>query len=163
MMNSLMTAAQPITYTEASDGNLADQIDRYRELAGRDTMARSIAILKARGAYAPGEHVDEERFPPLTVAEHLEMLAPRRADRPLLPAPVPGPPGRPRRGRLGADRGRHRRRGGHGPRRLPEVGGWPAPAPRRHGHRPRRRRLCSRARAGRAFRVTPPHPEKRSA
>jgi hypothetical protein len=76
MTNSLMTAAQPITYTEASDGNLADQIDRYRELAGRDTMARSIAILKARGTYAPGEHVDEGRFPPLAVAERLEMLAP---------------------------------------------------------------------------------------
>jgi hypothetical protein len=75
MTNSLMTAAQPITYTEASDGNLADQIDRYRELADRDTMARSIAILKARGTYEPGAHVNEEKFPPLTVAEHLEMIA----------------------------------------------------------------------------------------
>ena len=38
-------------------------------------MARSIATLKARGTYEPNEHVNEEKFPPLTVAEHLEMLA----------------------------------------------------------------------------------------
>jgi hypothetical protein len=70
-----MTTARPITYNEAADGNLAGQIDRYRELAGHDAMARSIAILKARGTYEPSEHVNEEKFPPLTVAEHLEMLA----------------------------------------------------------------------------------------
>jgi hypothetical protein len=65
----------PITYNEASDGNIVDQIARYRELADHDVMARSIAILKARGTYQPSEHVNEDRFPPLTVAEHLEMLA----------------------------------------------------------------------------------------
>jgi hypothetical protein len=65
----------PITYNEASDGNIVDQIDRYRELADHDTMARAIATLKARGTYQPNEHVNEDRFPPLTVAEHLEMLA----------------------------------------------------------------------------------------
>jgi hypothetical protein len=65
----------PQTYDEAAGGNIADQIGRYRELADHDTMARSIAILKARGTYQPNEHVNEERFPPLTVAEHLEMLA----------------------------------------------------------------------------------------
>ena len=38
-------------------------------------MARSIATLKARGTYKPNEYVNEAKFPPLTVAEHLEMLA----------------------------------------------------------------------------------------
>jgi len=65
----------PSTYHEASDGNLPDQIARYHELSDRDLMAGSIATLKARGTYVPNEHVNEERFPPLTVAEHLEMLA----------------------------------------------------------------------------------------
>jgi hypothetical protein len=65
----------PATYDEATGGNIVDQIARYRELAGRDVMARSIATLKARGTYEPNEYVNEVKFPPLTVAEHLEMLA----------------------------------------------------------------------------------------
>jgi hypothetical protein len=65
----------PQTYHEASGGNIVDQIDRYRELADHDVMARAIATLKARGTYQPNEHVNEDRFPPLTVAEHLELLA----------------------------------------------------------------------------------------
>ena len=65
----------PLTYNDASLGNIVDQISRYRELADRDSMAKAIAILKARGEYTPNEHVNEEKFPPLTVPEHLEMLA----------------------------------------------------------------------------------------
>jgi hypothetical protein len=65
----------PVTYNEASAGNIADQMDRYRELAEHDTMARSIAILKTRGTFEPSEHVNDEKFPPLTVAGYLEMLA----------------------------------------------------------------------------------------
>ena len=65
----------PRTYLEASGGSLPDQIARYHELSERDLMAGSIATLKARGTYQPSEHVNEDRFPPLTVAEHLEMLA----------------------------------------------------------------------------------------
>jgi len=57
------------------DGRIVDQIDRYGELADRDVMARSIATLKARGTYEPNEYVNEAKFPPLTVAGHLEMLA----------------------------------------------------------------------------------------
>lgn len=68
-------AGHPVTYNEASGGNIADQVDRYRELAEHDTMVRSIAILKARGTYEPNEQMNEEKFPPLTMAEHLEMLA----------------------------------------------------------------------------------------
>ena len=68
-------AGRPVTYNEASGGNIADQVDRYRELSEHDTMVRSIAILKARATYEPDEHVNEEKFPPLSMAEHLEMLA----------------------------------------------------------------------------------------
>ncbi len=70
-----MTGKRPITYDEASGGNLPGQEDRYRELAQRDALAKAIAIKKARGDYQPGGHVSEENFPPLTVAEHLEMIA----------------------------------------------------------------------------------------
>ena len=66
---------RPVTYHEAATGNIVDQIDRYRDLAQHDALARRIAIGKARGTYVPSEHVNEEKFPPLTVAEHLEMLA----------------------------------------------------------------------------------------
>ena len=65
----------PATYDGATGGNMADQMDRYRELAEHDVMARSIAILKARGTFEPNEHVNDEKFPPLTVDERLEMLA----------------------------------------------------------------------------------------
>ena len=47
-----------MTYDEAADGNIADQMDRYRELAEHDTMAQSIAILKARGSFEANEHLE---------------------------------------------------------------------------------------------------------
>lgn len=65
----------PQTYLEASGGSLPDQIARYHELTERDLIATSITTLKARGTYQPKEHVNEQKFPPLTVAEHLKMLA----------------------------------------------------------------------------------------
>ncbi len=65
----------PTTYNEASTGSIADQEKRFRELAEHDALAGAIAIGKARGTYVPNEHVNEEKFPPLTVAEHLEMIA----------------------------------------------------------------------------------------
>ena len=70
-----MTEKRPITYAEASGGNLPGQEDRYRELAQRDLLVRSIAIQQARGDYQPGGHVSAENFPPLTAAEQLEMIA----------------------------------------------------------------------------------------
>jgi len=66
---------EPVTYYEAAGGNIADQMDRYRELAEHDALARSIAILKARGTFEANKHVNDEKFPPLTAAERLEMLA----------------------------------------------------------------------------------------
>jgi hypothetical protein len=65
----------PLTYHEAMDLSLPDQRARYEELTGRDLMARSIAALQARGDYDEGKHPDPAGYPPLTVAEHLEMLA----------------------------------------------------------------------------------------
>src|SRR5216683_1380903 len=70
-----MTAEHPVTYHKASGGNLADQINRFRELAEHDALARAIVTGKARGTYEPNKYVNEDRYPPLTVAGHLEMLA----------------------------------------------------------------------------------------
>jgi hypothetical protein len=66
---------RPVTYREASEGSIVDQIGRYRQLADRDVMARAIATLRSRGTYRPSEHVNEVEFPPLTLPELLEMLA----------------------------------------------------------------------------------------
>jgi hypothetical protein len=54
---------------------LRDQIDRYEELTDRNPMARSIATLQARGEYDAAKYPDPTEYQPLTVAEHLEMLA----------------------------------------------------------------------------------------
>jgi hypothetical protein len=61
--------------SQATGGTIADSITRYDALATRDSMAKAIEIQKARGKYQPNKHVNEEKFPLLTVAEHLEMLA----------------------------------------------------------------------------------------
>ena len=67
----------PVTYHEAGDGNIVDQMDRYRELAEQDLMARSIATLKARGEWTEdrARALNPGKYPPLTLAEYLEMLA----------------------------------------------------------------------------------------
>jgi hypothetical protein len=65
----------PTTYDEAGSGSIVGQMDRYRELAQHDALAGAIASGKARGTYVPNEHVNEQKYPPLTVAEHLEMIA----------------------------------------------------------------------------------------
>ena len=65
----------PVTYHEAMDLSLRDQIARYEELTDRNLMARTIARLQARGEYDAGKHPDPADYQPLTVAEHLEMLA----------------------------------------------------------------------------------------
>ena len=65
----------PVTYQEAMDLSLPDQIARYEELTDRNLMARSIATLQARGEYDKDKHPDPGQYQPLTAAEHLEMLA----------------------------------------------------------------------------------------
>jgi hypothetical protein len=70
-----MTADHLLTYHQAMDLSLPDQIGRYEELTDRDLMARSIASLQARGEYDAGKHPGPAEYQPLTVAEHLELLA----------------------------------------------------------------------------------------
>jgi hypothetical protein len=68
-------ARRPVTYHEAVTGSIVDQEKRYRQLAEHNALAGAIAIGKARGTYEPSQYVNEEKYPPLTVAEYLEMLA----------------------------------------------------------------------------------------
>ena len=75
-----MTAPQPpdrpVTYHEASrsDRTWLQARDRWEELDGRHHLARAIAALKARGEYDPAKHGTKD-YAPLTLAEHLEVLA----------------------------------------------------------------------------------------
>jgi hypothetical protein len=69
------TAKRPVTYDDARGGILADQAARYAELSERGLLADAIARRKARSTHDPASHVNYENFPPLTVAERLEMLA----------------------------------------------------------------------------------------
>jgi hypothetical protein len=68
--------AQPITYHEASGAypSTAPARERHDELTMRGELARAYAALRARGEYDPAKQGpgDDE---PLTLAEHLEVLA----------------------------------------------------------------------------------------
>jgi hypothetical protein len=67
---------RPTTYHEASGSgwDFVKAQARYRELTERGLYARSRAALEARGEYDPARH--GTRVPePLTVSEHLELLA----------------------------------------------------------------------------------------
>ena len=63
------------TYDEASAMPFTDVLNRYQVLDTRDMMSRSIATLKARGEWNDDRSLDPDDYPPLTAAEHLEMLA----------------------------------------------------------------------------------------
>ena len=63
------------TYDEASAMPFTDVLNRYQVLDTRDMMSRSIAALKARGEWNDDRSLDPDDYPPLTAAEHLEMLA----------------------------------------------------------------------------------------
>jgi hypothetical protein len=52
-----------------------DARERFDELTNRDLSVRAYATLQARGTYDPAKHGDASRYQPLTVAEHLEVLA----------------------------------------------------------------------------------------
>ncbi|MGW4425078.1 hypothetical protein [Streptosporangium sp. NPDC004631] len=56
------------------DMPVSQQLERYDKLAAQDTSARARVELVARGVYDPVRHGAEDR-PPLTVAEHIELLA----------------------------------------------------------------------------------------
>ncbi len=68
-----MTA--PATYDEASGMPWADVLNRYQALNDRDAMARAIADLQARREWNADRSIKPEDYPPLTAAEHLELLA----------------------------------------------------------------------------------------
>ena len=65
----------PVTYDEACLLPWTDVLMRWQELEQRDAMARSIAALQARGARNADRSLDPADYPPLSVAEHLELLA----------------------------------------------------------------------------------------
>jgi hypothetical protein len=66
-----------ITYDEAEARYRCtiDARERFEELVSRDLLARAYATLKARGTYDPHLHGDAGKDQPLTVNEHLEILA----------------------------------------------------------------------------------------
>jgi hypothetical protein len=48
---------------------------RYQALTHRDSMARAIATLQARGEWKDDSTLDPADYPHLTAAEHLELIA----------------------------------------------------------------------------------------
>jgi hypothetical protein len=72
----LANAPGATTYWQAQGAyrSTIDARERFEELTNRDLLARSYAILKARGEYDPRKHGNGNREP-LTAAEHLEILA----------------------------------------------------------------------------------------
>jgi hypothetical protein len=71
------TSPPATTYQETSGRYRAtgDARDRFEELAVRDVSARAFMALAARGDYDPRVHGDVGGSEPLTVTEHLELLA----------------------------------------------------------------------------------------
>ena len=65
----------PMTYDEAATMPLAEVINLHQALNDRDAMARAIATLQARGRRSADRSLNPADYPPLTLAEHLEMLA----------------------------------------------------------------------------------------
>jgi len=64
-----------MNYDEIDQMPLTDVLNRYQALNDRDSMARSIVILQARGTWKADGSIRPEDYPPLTAAEHLELLA----------------------------------------------------------------------------------------
>jgi len=64
-----------MTYDEASGMPWPDVLNRYQALTDRDAMARAIATLQARGEWNADRSLKPEDYPPLTAAEHLELIA----------------------------------------------------------------------------------------
>jgi hypothetical protein len=71
------TGEGTISYWLVQGGNrgITEARERFDELTSRDLTARSLATLKSRGTYDPARHTDPGKYPRLTAAEHLEVLA----------------------------------------------------------------------------------------
>ena len=65
----------PTTFDEASAMRWPDVLDRYQALTDRDSMARAIATLQARGEWNEDRSLKPEDYPRLTAEEHLELIA----------------------------------------------------------------------------------------
>jgi hypothetical protein len=65
----------PAAHDDIDQMPLTDVLNRYQELNDRDSMARSIAALQARGTWNADGSIRPEDYPPLTAAEHLELIA----------------------------------------------------------------------------------------
>ena len=63
------------TYDEASGMPFTDVLTRYQVLENRGTMSGAIRTLRVRGEQNDDRSPGPEDHPPLTAAEHLEMLA----------------------------------------------------------------------------------------
>jgi len=61
-------------YDACYDLPLSQQLERYNELAAKNASARARIELVTRGIYDPVRHGADDR-PPLTAAEHIELLA----------------------------------------------------------------------------------------
>jgi hypothetical protein len=70
-----MTSEHPVAYDAAADLPFTDVLNRWQALEQRDAMARAITTLQARGDWHDDRSLDPADWPPLTVAEHLELLA----------------------------------------------------------------------------------------
>jgi len=64
-----------MNYDEIDQMPLTDVLNRYQALNDRDSMARSIVTLQARGTWNADGSIRAEDYPPLTAAEHLELVA----------------------------------------------------------------------------------------
>lgn len=63
------------TYDEASGMQFTDVLNRYQALNDRDSMSRAIATLQARGEWNDDRSLNPDDYPPLTISEHLELIA----------------------------------------------------------------------------------------
>ncbi|WP_203994737.1 hypothetical protein [Sphaerisporangium rufum] len=70
-----MTETRPAGPHELADVPIAARLARWHELTDRDLHVQAIATLRARGEFDPARHGDADRYPPLTVDEHVELLA----------------------------------------------------------------------------------------
>ena len=65
----------PTTYDEASGMPWPDVLNRSQALTGRVSLARAIATPQARSEWNDDRSLNPEDYPPLTAAEHLELIA----------------------------------------------------------------------------------------
>src|SRR5260370_762670 len=142
----------PATFGEAWEMPFADVLNRWQALENRDTMARSIATLQARGQWGGDRSLNPGDYPALTPAHHLAVIALGEGIAPRYRHPCHEPPAVLAGARSAAGTpGPRRARRGEPPRpgRLPAAarGRAPGAARARGGYRlllpaPGGRRRC---------------------